>query len=75
MVTGKRGLSEEYEVQKKKQKTTAKSKSTKPTKATKQSYTMKPSKTKQKGKLSPFWIFILVTLVLSFAMLIFMQFC
>ena len=71
LVTGKQSLSEEYNVQKKKQKS-IKQQTSKPIK---QSYTMKPSKTKQKGKLSPFWIFILITLILSFAMLIFMQFC
>ena len=71
LVTGKPGLNEKYEAQKQKTKKSNSTKSTTKSAPT-QSYTMKPSKPKKQGSITPFWIFVGVTSIVSLVMLIFM---
>lgn len=73
LVTGKQSLSEKYESQKQKTKKTTLQKQKKS--EVKQSYTMKPSKPQKQAGMTPFWIFVCITSLISFVMLIFMHFC
>lgn len=74
LVTGKRGLSEKYQERKESTRKSESKTSSKnaPKKTTvKQSYTMKPAKTKEKGRISAFWIFVSVTSIISLVLLLF----
>lgn len=66
LITGKPGLSEKYEGQKKQQK----QKKVTP----KQSYTMKPKPQKKKQGLSLFWIFVGISSVVSAVLILIMMF-
>ena len=74
LVTGKRGLSEKYQERKESTRKSESKTSSKnaPKKTTvKQSYTMKPAKTKEKGRISAFWVFVGAASIVSLVLLLF----